>query len=383
MEWLRRFLPLPNTASGPERVRAGTGALIGLLLTGVFSYLLGGSAGSLLIAPMGASAVLLFCLPASPLAQPWSVIGGNLVSALIGVACARWIADPLFAAPLACCLAIAAMFMLRCLHPPGGAVALTAVLGGPAVHDLGFQFAVLPVGLDSALMVLAALMFNNLTGRRYPHLQHSPLHNVHQTKDPAPTARLGFSPEDLDAVLRRYGQVLDVSRDDLETILLQTEMRAYARRFGVITCGAIMSRDALTLTPTTDLGQAWRLMRHHHVHALPVLDAGRRVTGIVAQSDFLKLLELDEYRTFGERLRHFIVRTRRARADQPEMVGQIMTGAVQTARDTTPIVELVPLMANSGLHHIPVVDADARFVGIVTQSDLVAALYESRLAEAA
>src|SRR5450830_1606221 len=81
-----------------------------------------------LIAPMGASAVLLFAVPASPLAQPWSIIGGNLVSALVGVSYAKLVAEPALAAALAIALAIACMFALRCIHPPSGAVALTAVL---------------------------------------------------------------------------------------------------------------------------------------------------------------------------------------------------------------------------------------------------------------
>src|SRR5258706_10586585 len=92
----------------------------------------------LLVAPMGASAVLLFAVPASPLAQPWSIIGGNLVSATVGVACAALIGNPVHAAALAVAVAVGAMFALRCIHPPSGAVALTAGLGGPAGHAMGF-----------------------------------------------------------------------------------------------------------------------------------------------------------------------------------------------------------------------------------------------------
>jgi CBS domain-containing membrane protein len=383
-QWLTRFLPQPNTVPRAERMRSVAGALVGLLLVaGASLFLMGnGSVGAALVAPMGATAVLLFCVPASPLAQPWSAIGGNVISALIGVACAKAIAAPLLAAPLAGCLAILAMFLLRCLHPPGGAVALTAVLGGPAVHAAGFGFAFAPVGLNSLLIVLAALMFNNLTGRRYPHTQRSGMKNVHATTDPVPTARLGFAKEDLDAALERYGQVLDVSRDDLEHILFETEMHAYGRRFGVITCGEIMSKDVVTISPSTPLAEAWRLLRHHHLHALPVLGAGRRVAGIVAQGDFLHHAGLDEFRTVGERLRELAGFVFGYRSDRPEVAAQIMSTNVTTVRADEPIAELVPVMANSGLHHIPVVDDAGVFVGIVSQSDLLAALYESRLAAA-
>ena len=116
-----------------------------------------------------ASAVLLFAVPASPLAQPWSIMGGNTVSALVGVSCALLLGPTGLAAGLAGVLAIAFMFSLRCLHPPGGAVAMTAVLGGSAVTHLGYQFAFWPVALNSALMLLAALLFNRLARRRYPH----------------------------------------------------------------------------------------------------------------------------------------------------------------------------------------------------------------------
>src|SRR5690606_34695683 len=114
-----------------------------------------------LIAPMGASSVLLFAVPSSPLAQPWSVIAGNTIAALIGVSCAKVVGQPILAAGLAASLAIAAMFAFRFIHPPSGAVALTAVLGGPAVYELGYGFVLVPVALNSVLLLLTALVFNN------------------------------------------------------------------------------------------------------------------------------------------------------------------------------------------------------------------------------
>jgi len=390
VDWLRSFVPQPNTVPRGERMRAVAGALVGLFVTAILSDMLTAGSGIVplaLVAPMGASAVLLFCVPASPLAQPWSVIGGNTISALIGILCAQTVGNPALAAPLAGACAIFVMFLLRCLHPPSGAVALTAVLGGPAIHAAGFKFAFLPVCLNSTLIVLAALVFNNLTGRRYPHNQKSVLRTAqqaaHATRDPSPMARLGFTAEDLDAVLARYGQVLDVSRDDLEDILLQTEQRAYARRFGTVTCGAIMSKDVVTATPDMPLAEAWRLLRHHNLHALPVLDASHRVAGIVGQGDFLHHAGLDDYQTVGERLRSLFTHLLGVRPDRAAKVGELMSTRVAVVSIDEPIATLVPLMSNGGLHHIPVVDEKAVFLGIVSQSDLLAALFESRLAEAA
>jgi CBS domain-containing membrane protein len=382
MSMLKSLLPVASNTNWRERLRACGGALLGLLLTSLCAHFLLGEQAIWLVAPMGASAVLLFCLPASPLAQPWAVVGGNVVSGLVGVACVQCLGSGPWSAAAATPLAIAAMFALRCLHPPGGAVALMVAIGGPAIHALGYRFALGPVLLDCLLMVAVAIVYNNLTGKRYPHTQQLVHPNPHATRDEVPTLRLGFQPQDLDAVLRQYNQVLDISRDDLEELFLKTEMRAYQRRFGIITCGEIMSRDVITAEFATPLAQAWQDMRSHRIAALPVLNRARRVIGIVTQGDFLLHGGLDDYRSMFQQLRRFLRASGSSHSDKPEVVGQIMVMQPRTARIDTPITELVPLMADSGFHHIPVVDAEQRFAGIVTQSDVVAALYESRFAEA-
>ena len=379
---LLSLIPARSNTSQRERLRASFGALLGLLLTAVAAHFLLGDQAIWMVAPVGASAVLLFCLPASPLAQPWSVIGGNVVSALMGAACVKMFGAGTLAIGLATPLAIAAMFALRCLHPPGGAAALMAVIGGPKIHAMGFGFGLGPVLLDCVVIVAAAIVYNNLTGRRYPHKQLLAHPNPHATKDQVPTVRLGFRPEDLDAVLRQYNQVLDISRDDLEELFLKTEMRAYQRRFGIITCGEIMSQDVVTAEFATPLEQAWREMHRHRIAAVPVLNRVRRVIGIVTTSDFMTHGGLHGYHGMRRQLREFLRPSGTSHSEKPEVVGQIMVKNPRTARVDTPITELVPLMADSGFHHIPVLDAENRFAGIVTQSDVVAALYETRLAEA-
>jgi len=130
---------------------------------------LGLDGAATLVASMGASAVLLFAVPHGPLSQPWPVFGGHLVSALVGVSCAQMIDQPVLAAAMAVGLAIGAMHYLRCIHPPGGATALSAVVGGDAVHQLGFQFVLTPVMLNVITMLLVALLFNApFAWRRYP-----------------------------------------------------------------------------------------------------------------------------------------------------------------------------------------------------------------------
>ncbi len=156
ISWLRGFLPVAVTIDRNERMRACCGMLIGILITGLATRLMLGSSVNvpLLMAPIGASAVLLFAVPSSPLAQPWSIVGGNIISAVIGVACARLVGEPMMAAAVAGAAAIGAMFVLRCLHPPSGAVALTAVLGGPAILAQGYAFVLFPVAINSILLML-------------------------------------------------------------------------------------------------------------------------------------------------------------------------------------------------------------------------------------
>jgi len=380
-DFLRSLLPAPGRIDRFEKMRACAGALFGLVLTGICSYLLipGSANAVLLIAPMGASAVLLFAVPASPLAQPWSIIGGNTVAAIIGVTCAKLIGEPFLAAAIAGATAIAAMFALRCLHPPSGAVALTAVLGGPVIHAMGYNFVLIPVGINSTLLLLAALFYNNATGRRYPHRVQADHASRHETKDIAPTERLGIAAEDLDSVLARYNQVLDISRDDLQQIMLETEMHAYRRRFGVTKCSDVMSRDVLSVMFGTELQEAWALLHKHRLTALPVVDRGNRVIGIVTKADFIAHARLDKQNELARGLSRLLQPIRHTHSIKPEVVGQIMHKNVRTADQDQSVVELVPLMSDEGLHSIPVVDEANRLVGMITQSDMIATLFEKNL----
>lgn len=118
-----------------------------------------------LMASLGASALLVFALPGSPMAQPWAVIAGNTLSAMVGITCVHWISAPLIALPAAASLSILGMFVLRCLHPPAAAVALIAVLGGIT----SYRYAFFPVMVDSILLILLGALYSNLTGKPYPN----------------------------------------------------------------------------------------------------------------------------------------------------------------------------------------------------------------------
>lgn len=373
---LRRLLPGQAPVSLRERARAASGALAGLLATGLVTRATVGTGVELplLIAPMGASAVLLFAVPSSPLAQPWSIIGGNLVAALIGVTAALHIADPLVGAALAGAGAIAVMMGLRCLHPPSGAVALTAVLGGPAIHDLGYGFVLWPVGVNTALILGTAILFNNLTGRSYPHVaQAAPL-------APVPAGRLGLTSADIDAALEDFDQVLDIDRGDLEALLRRAQLSSLLRRSGPTTCASLLTRDVVAIAPEAPLREALTLLRRHHIKMLPVTDERARVLGVLTQTDLMDKVEWDGR---GPRLgfaRRWQLTLGRGRAPHG-CAADVMTTEVESLRPDMSLAQVAARMAQSGHHHLPVVGPDGRLVGVVSQSNLVAALLTEASAE--
>src|SRR5512141_1117506 len=125
---------------------------------------------TLLIGSFGASAVLVYGAIKSPLAQPRNLVGGHVISALIGVACSQLMSGTVWlAAAMAVSLAIVFMLATKTLHPPGGATALIAVIGGPKVHALGYLYAFVPAGLGALVLLVIALLVNNLSqDRTYP-----------------------------------------------------------------------------------------------------------------------------------------------------------------------------------------------------------------------
>lgn len=329
----------------------------------------------LLVAPMGASAVLLFAVPASPLAQPWSIIGGNLVSATVGVACASWIADPVGAAALAVALAICAMFALRCVHPPSGAVALTAVLGGPSIHALGYRFVAEPIFVQSVALLGAAIAYHTITGHRYPHAAFQGAASGPAQRIATPQA--SFTRADLEAVVNRRGELLDIDLDDLESLLRDIQLQAYARSFNQLTCAEIMSSPVVAVSVTTSVSETCRLLKQHGFKAIPVIDADHHVLGIVTRAD------LDGERTSSDKsiVRLSMQRWFKPKAASPLLVGAVMNPAVRTVCLATRFVDLLPLFANDGHHHIPVLDSEERLAGMITQADLIEGMYRHAYAE--
>lgn len=163
----------PPRVSNAEIAWSWLGAFIGIA---VLAWMADGYFAKhdlpLMIASIGASAVLVFGAARSPLAQPRNLVGGHLLSAAVGVACWKLLhQQPWLAEAMAVATAIAVMHATRTLHPPGGATALLAVTGSPQIHDLGFVYVLMPATLGPLILLAVGLLFNNIpASRRYPEI---------------------------------------------------------------------------------------------------------------------------------------------------------------------------------------------------------------------
>lgn len=359
---LRGWWPAPPGVNRREALRIGAGAVLGLFVAGGLCLLVDRHFGlqtAWLVAPLGASAVLIFGVPSSPLAQPWAVVGGNTLSALVGIGMLQLLPWPLPAAALAVGVAIVLMLALRCLHPPGGASALLTVLVG--AND--WHFALFPVLVNSLLLAVAGVLYNRATGRSYPHVAHPP---------PAPTRR--FTDADIDAVLSRHNTLMHTPRDEIEELLEEAEIQALGRRLHELRCTDIMTRNPVTAEYSTSLPEAWALLRQHDIKALPVIDDMRRVVGIVTQADFMRDAHVDVLAGPGGKPRWQVRTELTPDSGGPAVVGQIMSRRVRVASFDRSLADVVPIFSETGHHHIPVIGADGTLLGILTQTDVVRAL---------
>lgn len=201
-----------------EKLVSALGAFLGIFL--IFhssAYFLPDASAYLIVASMGASAVLLFAVPHGRLSQPWSLIGGHLISAIIGVTCAQFIPELFLAASVAVGLAVGAMYYFHCIHPPGGATALSAVVGGNAVHELGYQFVITPVLINVLTIVSVAVIFNYLfKWRRYPAFLA--IRKSTANKNSSEKSYDTITHEDFVSALSEFESYIDISENDLLTI---------------------------------------------------------------------------------------------------------------------------------------------------------------------
>lgn len=291
---LKNFIDLSTgNVSHAERLISTVGGFTAIFAIFIVSDWYLGPEGILLLVPsMGASAVLLFAVPHGALSQPWNVFGGHLASALIGVSCYLLVPHTITAASLAVGLSIGAMYYLRCIHPPGGATALAAVIGGETTHLLGYQFLLTPVLLNVVILLLAAVTFNYpFRWRRYPSLPAAD-----QVESPPGDAIPGnrvIEHADLVAALSQIDSFIDVSEHDLLRIYDLATGQAGQYRFPVeqILLGHYYSNGAY--------GEDWSVRQVIDESISPdpekdmivykiVAGQGRRNSGVQTRQDFSK-----------------------------------------------------------------------------------------------
>ncbi len=333
-----------------DLLRGGGGALAGLLLLALALSRTDPTLALHLIAPFGATAVLIFAVPNSPLAQPWSAVAGNTVSALVAAIVILALPPGIWLAPVATGCAIVAMMLARALHPPGGAVALLAALSPDAIRAEGLWFALSPVALGTVALVLLAIVWNRAVGRVYPFRQPG-TPGPHGTRDAAPAARLGLTPDELETILERLRQTANLGVADLARLVGAAEEASAAHRLESTTCGGIMSRDLVTVPPNAPMTDVARIFTEHRFHSLPVTGADAEYLGTIFQLGVI----------------------RAAGAVGGLTASALMEAHVPTAGPSTPIGALLPLLSDGGAEGVPILEGN-RIVGIVTRSDLISAL---------
>lgn len=360
--------------SAGERWRSAVGALLGLSLTAALVALLPLNNIQLaLIAPMGASAVILFALPLSPLAQPWSAIGSYLVAVLVALACAWLIPHEVLGAALAVALTIWISARLYCLHPPSGAVAILIVFGHHHSPGQTPDLIALALGNVVALVAAAVLVNRVILRRRYPHCR---VELPKAVADSGPARVIGLSHADLSVAVQKMEGFLDIQENDLLKVYRHAVNHAFARHVD-FRCADVMRRDVPVLEFASELQEAWDLLRDWQNGALPVLDRfNKRLLGVVTKEDFLNRIEGVTATSLSGQLRDLLRRNTEMVSEKPEVVGQIMSPSPFFVSAQTPAVELVRQLVGSGVHHVPVVDERQRYVGMVSQTDLIAALYQ-------
>lgn len=366
-DWLRSFFPAPLSVGPKEWGRAVIGVgLVVLPMVSIGLWLFGGPVTLHIVAPAGASAVILFSASSSPFAQPWSVLGGNIIATTIGVALGLSALPTVAAAVLAVCLAIGCLFLLRCMHPPSCALAMVAAIGGPGISELGYGLLV-PVGFNSLLLIAAALVYNNLTHHPYPKPRTSSS-DAERPSVPLGEARMNFTGNDVDRALEDFGEIVDITRDDLVELIKRTETHAIRRSMGRVTAGDIMCRELHWIGPGARIRKAWQTIRQHRLHSLAVVEPdSRELVGIITLTDLLQHFEPSPSR----------LNVRRLTFNREARVERLMSAPVVSVQEGAHLTDLVHLLADRGMSCLPVVDAEQRLVGMITQSDLVAGLYQN------
>lgn len=363
----QRLGPVASRASWKELIRSCIGAGLGLALAGMLVGMVDHFLphALFLFAPLGATAVLVFAVPSSPLAQPWNCVVGNTVPALYSLLL-LWAFPTLSQTSMAALAvggAIAIMLALRALHPPGGAVALLTVLSAEQLLPMGWYLLV-PMAALSAVLVAVGVLYHRACGRPY-------LHQPHQVaKAQRPATRLALSEQDLEQLLQRFDQSNNLSPEDLGVMLAAAEEDAIKRRMSAVSCGEVMSAKLVSVSPQTPLEEIAELFHRHLVKCLPVVDAQGELIGRVLRADLFDWL----WQGHRARQQQNLWQRLRAKPAKEQSVAQdLMRAPEMSVQEATPLGDLLQELASHTVQFIAVLRGKT-LVGVITRSDVIRTL---------
>ncbi|WP_435256912.1 HPP family protein [Thioclava sp. FR2] len=340
----RHMTPAMGETSRGELLRATLGTALAIALTDIllwtlrhFTPALPGGTGDpmrelILVSPFAATAFLILTVPNSPLAQPWSVIIGNTIGCACGALCVWLLPYPVLAAATGVGLSVIAMSAVRALHPPGAAMALNAVLLHFSGTETGVAFVLATVTVGSVLLVLFGMVFNPLTGRRYP---------FRQANETLPKEAISLA-----AILERLKLSANIGVTDLSRLIAAVEAEATAHHLGHMAAGSMMTAAPFTLPPTATLPEIGAAFKEHPFRSIPVTEHGLYL-GLLRQSALLDAAE--------------------------DASAQSLMQKVDTVAPTAELPEVLPHLTTGRLRVLPVVE-DGKLVGIITRSDLIGVL---------
>ena len=365
----QRLGPVASRPSGKELLRACFGAGLGLAVAGILVSLADRVVPHTLhlFAPLGATAVLIFALPSSPLAQPWNCVVGNTVSALYALLLV-WTLPSLSQTSLTALAvsgAIALMLLLRALHPPGGAVALLTVLASIHMQPQDWHL-LIATALLSSVLVLVGVLYHKACDR--PYLQ-SP-QQVDKTQRPATS--LSLSEKDLQQLLQRFGQSYNLSPEDLGALLTAAEEEAIKRRLSSIRCGSVMSSTLLTIQAQTPLEEVANLFHRHLIKSLPVVDEEGEMVGRVLRADLFDWLWQGHQAKLQQNLWQRLRGTSHT-AKLQSTAQELMRAPEVSVQEDTPLGDLLEDLATHTVQFIAVLRGST-LVGVITRTDVIRTL---------
>jgi len=349
-------MPWPRKS---DVVQAMAGGVAGIAACALSIWLMsaGGVMQLFLIAPLGATAVLVFVVPNSPLAQPWSAVMGNTLSAVSGVGAVSLL-DPPFAPVAAVALAFAVMMVCRALHPPGGAVALLIGLAPGLPAEAGLFMICFNTAVLTFVLVLSGVLFHRFTGRKYPFRT-----NLAEA-GPPPQLRIGLNENNLSDVLSKLHQSANLGAVDLARLVAAVEAELILPRLDGARCADAISGDRTTVEPDDNLGEILKKFGRTDLPALPVLSRTGQLLGLVRQKDLLGVLARTgsgDFRAAGA------------------TAAEVMQSTATVFDGNLPLGKALPIMIGDRLEIVPVCE-NGVFLGVLTRSALMEALTFPRAA---